>query len=173
MGLVRDLRRCLGLPPAERRLLLRAVVSLGMVDLALRVSGFQRVVRPARASILAEGQASDAENLLRGRHYARWIDAVARRHIVPVPCLHRSLVLHQWLRQDGLPSELRIGVRKEAGVFMAHAWVELYGQAINDSVAAVAPFTALAGTVGQGVPWSSGRPDLPVGRPADTVRWSK
>ena len=28
-------------------------------------------------------------------------------------CLHRSLTLHSWLRHQGFPSELRIGVIKD------------------------------------------------------------
>lgn len=170
MELVLGLWRYLALPPADRRVLLRAFLSLSLVGLTLRVFGFQRVVQRARVPILTHGQMPDVENLRRGRYYARKIDAAARRHVLPARCLHRSLVLHQWLRQEGVPSELRIGVRKDAGAFRAHAWVEIDGQVVNDTGVAVAPFTALVGPVASG---SSRRDAHLVGRPRDTVVWSE
>jgi hypothetical protein len=62
--------------------------------------------------------------------------------------LQRSLVLNYWLRREGLPSELRIGVRKDGDALKAHAWVELGRHVVNDPVAAVAAFTPLAGSGG-------------------------
>jgi hypothetical protein len=37
------------------------------------------------------------------------------------------------LRRRGIAGDLRIGVRKEAGRFEAHAWVELGGRVLNDN----------------------------------------
>jgi hypothetical protein len=56
------------------------------------------------------------------------------------------LVLHYWLHRDGLPSDLRIGVRLEDGVLHAHAWVELEGQAVNEVSSALAAFVSLGHT---------------------------
>jgi len=52
--------------------------------------------------------------------------------------------LHHWLRGEGLPSELRIGVRKEHGALKAHAWVELGDHVVNDRPSAVEEFTVLS-----------------------------
>ncbi len=59
-------------------------------------------------------------------------------------CLQRSLVLHRWLRQAGLSSELRVGVRKDGTELKAHAWIELEGQVVNDWPESVAQLTPLA-----------------------------
>ncbi len=48
-------------------------------------------------------------------------------------CLKRSLVLWSLLRHQGIESELRIGVKREAGKFEAHAWVEWEGIVLNDT----------------------------------------
>ena len=48
-------------------------------------------------------------------------------------CLTRSLALVWLLRGQGLAGELRIGVRREAGEFLAHAWVEHDGTPLNDA----------------------------------------
>ena len=47
-------------------------------------------------------------------------------------CLRKSLVLWYLLRCRGLNSELRIGMRRQDGVFQAHAWIEHQGQVLND-----------------------------------------
>ena len=47
-------------------------------------------------------------------------------------CLRQSLVLWYLLRRQGLKSELRIGMRRQEGVFQAHAWVEYQGDILND-----------------------------------------
>ena len=47
-------------------------------------------------------------------------------------CLKQSLVIWWLLQRYGIESTLRIGVRKEAAVLEAHAWVECFGQPLND-----------------------------------------
>jgi len=57
---------------------------------------------------------------------AAWVDRQLRR--LPWPwhrtCLKRAVVLYHLLRRDGVPVELRIGVRRDAnGLLAAHAWL--------------------------------------------------
>lgn len=157
MAAIERLRRYLALGQGERRLFLRAYVALGWVDLVLRVAGFRYLAGRARVGAAAPGGRVDPAALGRARRYARTIAVAARHHVVPAHCLHRSLVLHQWLRREGLPGELRIGVRKEGGALRAHAWVELSGSIVNDTPAAVAPFVPLtavpAGAAPKGEQW--------------------
>ncbi len=47
-------------------------------------------------------------------------------------CLKQSLVTWWFLRRNGMESTLRIGVRKEAALLEAHAWVECFGQPLNE-----------------------------------------
>lgn len=47
------------------------------------------------------------------------------------PCLPQALVVHRMYRSRGLPSEIRIGARRdERGRFTAHAWVESRGKVV-------------------------------------------
>ena len=116
----------------------RAWVSLARVDHDLRTRGFQDVVQRIGASALPEGTSISSMQLRRSRRYARRIDDAARFHIVSARCLHRSLVLHAWLRKQNLPSELRIGVLKTRGELGAHAWVEMGPFLVNDRRDAIA-----------------------------------
>ncbi|GAB4150634.1 MAG: hypothetical protein Fur0021_13490 [Candidatus Promineifilaceae bacterium] len=59
----------------------------------------------------------------------------------PTTCLARSLFLWGWLRQLDVPANLRLGVRKQAGTLLAHAWVEYAGVVLNDDAAHVAQYT--------------------------------
>ena len=56
----------------------------------------------------------------------------ARHSPLHTTCLHRSLVLWWLLHRQGIESALRIGVRKQAGQWQAHAWVEYEGIPLHD-----------------------------------------
>jgi hypothetical protein len=130
--------------PSDLRLRMRAFVALALVDVALRAVGLQRLmgqVQPAHP--LETEHIASVEEIRRAQHYADVIEATSRHHVVRSQCLQRSLVLHRWLHRESIPSELRIGVRKDNGELKAHAWVELGGQVVNDRLPAVRAFSPL------------------------------
>lgn len=167
-SMLATLARGLRLPSAERAGFLRAYAALAQTDLALRVRGFQGVVTSvAPLTPSASAMTLNDVDISRVNGYVRWIKSAARLHLAPARCLHESLTLHRWLRADGLPSEIRIGVRKEDGALQAHAWVELCGQIVNDAPAVVAQFQPLEGVAGQAVSWSRISPNV------RTLNWSR
>jgi len=132
--------------------LLRAYIDLFLVELGLRIRGFQWVERRVERGAQTSRPVLH-DDVRRARRYARSIETAARQHVVHAECLHRSLVLQAWLRREFLPSTLQIGVRKLNGELKAHAWVELAGQVVNDEPSAVAPFAVLSSVSGT-LPWS-------------------
>jgi transglutaminase superfamily protein len=132
----------------QRRMFLRAAVWLGITDVALRTIGLQRIMRMV-PSVAATLSAPYGHVGL----YAWILDFVGSHYPVPAHCLHKSLVLHFWLRKEGIPSELRIGVRKEDRQLKAHAWVEIDGQVVNDSPDAVSAFRPLSSVHTEGLTW--------------------
>lgn len=52
----------------------------------------------------------------------------AKIHPLRPKCLHRSLVLHQWLQEQGINAQLEIGWGKDIG----HAWITYNGKVLND-----------------------------------------
>lgn len=138
----------------------RAWISLARIDVALRLLSFQQVLDRAdrRAPTTVVTQPVEFR---RARAYARWIEIAARHHVFHARCLHRSLVLHQWLRGRGLPSALKIGVRKTDDGIAAHAWVELDGEVVNDQPERVEGFVALSGTAVAGSVFPMGRTGAP------------
>jgi hypothetical protein len=71
--------------------------------------------------------------LARCQAIARIEQSVARHLPFQSNCLDQSLVLWWLLRRRGVSAEVRIGGRKEAAHFKAHAWVEAGGIALEDS----------------------------------------
>ncbi len=134
---------------SERRLLAQALLLLPLTSLGLRLMGFRRC--HALLARLAPRVTDPSAGMGRARVVTRMVDVAARHGIFEPTCLPRSLVLWWLLRRRGLASELRIGVRKEAGRFEAHAWVELQGVVLNDGGDVHERFAAFA------------RPILPAG----------
>ena len=127
----------------DARLLAHAWISLCLIELALRRRGFHDVVQRIETSVRPQDTVT-SRNMRRAQRYARRIEVAARFHPIFPRCLHRSLVLHQWLRGEGLPSQLQIGVVKSGNQLKAHAWVSVGEYVVNDHPESIRAFTPLA-----------------------------
>ncbi len=116
---------------------LAALVLLPAMRLGLRLLGLRRVL----ALLDGHPGAEPKENLgnvssmkanasYRARRTGRMVAVAAG--FAGGSCLARSIVLARLLERQGIPAQLRIGVRKDANGFEAHAWVENAGTILND-----------------------------------------
>lgn len=110
----------------DRGSFVRAWVYLLIADLALRVLPVPRVEPLLRRLGGRSRREGDACRL------ARLVGAASRHHLWPMTCLPRSLALQALLRRHGIETDLRIGVRREAGELRAHAWVEQAGSPVGE-----------------------------------------
>jgi hypothetical protein len=104
----------------ELLVLLRAAILVSAVRLALWVVSFKKlrcVVNSLTRVRFRPPNRYSADQL-------SWAVRSASRYVPRATCLTQALVLHILLRREGLQSTIRIGVRKDAGHFEAHAWVE-------------------------------------------------
>lgn len=114
----------------ERVALLEAAAGLTATWMALRLVGFRRwkaiAERFARAVEAKTATEVDTKAQV-GRDVARMTAAAA--HYLPFRsnCLEQSLALWWLLRRRRIAADLKIGARKEANRFEAHAWVEFEG----------------------------------------------
>jgi hypothetical protein len=122
------------------RLLVSAWTRLLVIDLLVRVLGVQRTARLAH---FAPTRSPSAKQLEGARDHARWLRVAADHHVVRAECLHKALALHHWLRGEGVPSALEIGVRLDGGRLRAHAWVRVGEHLVSDRPSDVVPFTPL------------------------------
>jgi hypothetical protein len=162
----RRLRHLADLDAEERWLVVRAVIELALTDAALRTLGYRRLMASLGLDRPIEHRPVDDPAEVRlARRYARVVSLAARHHVVRANCLHEAIVLHRWLRAAGLPSDLRIGVRKDRAALKAHAWVELDGGILGQPAKAVMPFSVLTPIEGTRLatlgPWT--------GPPAESV----
>jgi hypothetical protein len=136
-----ELTALAALPREERRILRRAWLSLLLADAALRWSPLSSVQRflagRIHRGLLRTGAALEPPRL------ARLVDIAARHHIRPMGCLPRSLVLQALLRERGVATDLRIGVRKSASLLQAHAWLEQAGKPFCERQEIAADFSPL------------------------------
>ena len=127
------LRRFSALERPAQELFLRAVVLLPLVALSLRWRGFKTTQAALQRFLSKANPESDA--VLAGKDVAvtaRMVNAADRHGLVHPSCLAKSLTLWWLLGRQGIPSHLRIGIRKEKEKFEAHAWVECDGTALNE-----------------------------------------
>jgi hypothetical protein len=138
-SLSHDLARARGLSPAERRLLVEAVMWLGMVRVATAILPYRRVASLLRLMQSATSDVSSASTLDRGAGRGHrdadaggrdaqvigWaVQGAAARTPWPSTCLVQSLAAYLMLRRQGVASVVYLGVAKDAaGEFIAHSWL--------------------------------------------------
>jgi hypothetical protein len=118
------------LSTAERAIFIQALLILPAMALGLRGLGLRRLqAQLGGLSRLDEIQPLErsASQAQQAHSLARIVGAAAANGPYRATCLPQSLTVWWLLRRRGIASELRIGVRKEANCFLAHAWVEVEG----------------------------------------------
>jgi hypothetical protein len=134
----------------DQGLALEAAVTLAATWVGLRLVGFRRwktlLVRLAPPKPDATQPLGPAR-IETAREIARIQQAVSRHLVFNASCLEQSLVLWWLAARRGIPAELRIGARKQAGRFEAHAWVELGNLVLNDSGEAHLHFAPFDGSI--------------------------
>jgi hypothetical protein len=134
-SLLEKWRRFKSRPPEDRRLILRSALVLALTEAGLRCFGFQRwkelIEKFSLAANFPQSFAGEVQ-YEKGLRAARAVWSAELHGPVRPNCLERSMTLWWVLRLDGINGELHIGARKEDGRLEAHAWVELYGQVLND-----------------------------------------
>ena len=119
------LGKFLRLPMWEKRLLLRAIVTLGVARLTLKLLPFARVRRllTPRPGVPKHPNIAPLN--------VRWVIKQAERVIPDATCLPQAVTAEALLTRAGYPVLLRIGVTKrENGRFEAHAWAESNGRIV-------------------------------------------
>jgi len=125
-------RRFSALERPVQRVFLHALVLLPMIAMSLRWRGFratQASLKLLLSNHLKSGTAAVNTNVLAT---ARMVEAADRHGLVHPSCLTKSLTLWWLLARQGVPSQLRIGIRKDVAKFEAHSWVECDGTALNE-----------------------------------------
>jgi hypothetical protein len=118
------------LPLQDWLFLIEAWWSLLGFHLAIRWVSFDRLEAFTRTT--AEKKIALPEALAWAWGRQRLVSLAARLHLVSMTCLPRALTLRWVLGRHGIPAQLCIGMNKSSTGLLAHAWVEMEGQAIGE-----------------------------------------
>jgi hypothetical protein len=131
--MLESLRRFSALERPAQTLFLRALVTLPLIGLSLKLRGFEATRATLRKTVsqATPPLASDSVNKQIALS-AHMVNAADRHGLVHPSCLVKSLTLWWLLGRQGITSQLRVGVRREGGTLEAHAWVEREGIALNE-----------------------------------------
>lgn len=135
--MLRRLRDLAALGPRGWRDLWRAQAALLRAQRRLRRE-------PIGALAIREPFAESAATGDPGRAYAlaMAVHRMSRFGLIRPYCLVRAMALRDLLVEDGVHgASIRIGVRREAGEFQAHAWVRWGARIVGDDPRHVARFT--------------------------------
>ena len=128
----------------DLRIALAALAAMPLVVLGLPVFGYRRV-QSWLARWPSRPLPRTVDPAARLRTLTRLVAVVSGPGRLRATCLRRSLLLWWLARLDGIDTALRVGVRREAGALLAHAWVEHRGRPVNDAAdiaSRFAPFDA-------------------------------
>jgi hypothetical protein len=124
-------------------LTLRAFVLFILIDIGFGIAGFdvvyERIVRRGRSRTAELPRTSEAarvrDTLAAVMHATRWY------YRTRLDCLPKALTLFSLLRNQGIPAELCLGVKRFP--FAGHAWVEVNGAVIDTKPEQVRPYTVI------------------------------
>jgi hypothetical protein len=138
----------------DRKVALQAAGVLVATRAGLRLAGFRRWQSTLAKHTPAHMRQIDANDFSSGEvipgsaaAISLMVEAVARHLPFKATCLEKSLSLWWLLRRHRIPADLRIGVRKDAGSFEAHAWVEAAGAVLSESGDGYTVFVPLEGAI--------------------------
>jgi hypothetical protein len=115
----------------DQRRLLGLACGLPVVELSLRRLGARRTASWLSRAIRPRAiHPPDAAELQQADRLAHLAAIAGQRGILVARCLSQAMLVRALLRRRGLDAVLRVGVRKDAGQFDAHAWVELDGHTL-------------------------------------------
>jgi hypothetical protein len=125
----RRLHKFLHLPPWDRRLLIKATMTVGAVRMGLWALPFRILRRIVSTTTRAADEVQTADLTTINR--VVWAVWTASRYVPAATCLTQALATQVLLGRRKQPACLRVGVAKgEDGQLQAHAWVESDGVVI-------------------------------------------
>jgi hypothetical protein len=122
----------LRLTGSEKLELAVILLALPAVAISLKLCGYSQVQEWTRlGSNVVEVDPSSVE--IRAHRTARLVRIAATHGPLKTNCLALSLTLAWLLSRQGVATDIRLGARKTANRFEAHAWVEFNGRCLFDA----------------------------------------
>jgi hypothetical protein len=129
---LRKLRTFLSLSPERRWLTAEALLLPPLISASFHLFGVPRTQAWLRhwSRVGAAAEPADALGTIQQARRAQRL--VKRSTGVGGSCLVRSFSLWTLLLRRGLPTEIRVGLRRHEGQIEGHAWIEYRGVPLNE-----------------------------------------
>ena len=131
----------------DRRLYIKAVFMLIVVQIGLHGVGYARLVKWLENHTFtpfehknADQSKTKAEAYQRALHISQIVDLSARQGVYNANCLRRAITKWWLLRRENLNPVIRFGAKRPVNKLQAHAWVELDGQPVGEGLEVLASF---------------------------------
>lgn len=146
--MLRKVKRYIQLNKGQKRLFIHAWLIFAKWDLLIRFTPYSfwrsRIFSVQNTRVKFSDNDS---SVARARDIVRIIEKAGMHHWTHMNCLRRCIVSRQVLNKLGYHSQLCFGVKKSSEGIEAHSWLELHGNAINDSEEEIAKYSKLVANV--------------------------
>jgi hypothetical protein len=142
------------LSAAEKWFVFQALLLLPVCAVFLRLGGIRRFVPSVGEAVPTAFKPEQGIALQQAHAAAKMVALAGRCGPYRANCLKRSVVTYWLLRRRGINCILRIGVRKESNKIEAHAWIECFGQPLNEGADVHQRFSPFDRIVPQEVNWT-------------------
>lgn len=124
------LHRHLRRPPHEHWLITKVVISTIFVRMMLPIVPIRHLMRIAGDAGVKAPRVQPRDRA-GDKKIIPWAAAgTAKRLLRDRPCLTQALVVKYYYGRRGIPAVLKLGVNRDAGKLLAHAWVESEGDVV-------------------------------------------
>jgi len=131
----------LRLPNRERWQFVILLCGLPTMSLLLAVRGYAGTLRVIEGNSRRTGaRNATTDDVHAADRLAQRAALAGTRGPYSANCLPQALLVYWQLRRKGFAPKLRLGGRRQQGRFDAHAWVELNGKALGQTILTHAPF---------------------------------
>lgn len=127
--MLKNFRQFRSMPKADRKLFMRIAFVVPLVEISLKLVGFNQIVNFLHRFSNFNGTVQNQSNEV--KRYKRLLFLFYAKFPFAGKCLARSIALWFLLKRKGIETDLRFGMKKENGKLLAHAWVEYKGKPLT------------------------------------------
>ncbi len=114
----------------EKKIFVQSILLLPALRIGLQFISYRRLIAFLQRTSNKGKPTGDEQRVTSDiEHMVR---LAARYRMTGATCLTRSMTLWWLLRRQGVEGEIQFGVRRDGAEILAHAWIEIEGEVIND-----------------------------------------
>lgn len=127
----------------HQQLIFKARILIILTEISVRICGLKKTEVILSLFTKEKVQPNHRSTVVTIDRYTIIFNQIKQKTSLNGRCLSQSLVMRHLLREEGITSELKIGVMHRNEQFNAHAWLEKGGVLLNDHPSVIADYLVL------------------------------